>query len=498
MTNMSIKDVGLGDLRFIINHVGRTGAPAAENAGKTADFGEVMNRSRAPAPPVGQRDAYVVAARAAGGQGNAPNESKAVAADEGIKTDSTGKSRTPATEAGQKTANGEYDSKAKEAIGEAIQSVVEAISAKTDIPEEDIIAILATLGMDTHSLLDTAGLGEVVAALSGSDTLTLVTDEAAYSLFTELTAQVESSVADLLEKTGLEPDELQTLLAAIQNGENTEVESPIDPLTESVNVVNETVAAQQAEPEGEIKIIIERDGVVTEITAKTDANGNTGATKDVITSEAAAPSAVEHGGQTSSESKQGTGRDEGKGQSGQEGLLNQLTQDRIGGVEARVEPIILPQSVDTEMIMRQIMDYMKIQLSPEIDRLEMQLHPAHLGTVGVKIASNAGVITAQFTAQNETVKAAIESQIVELKESLRSQGIRVESVEVEVESQAFNSALWQGREETGAEEQPNRKSSRRINLSGLEADELPEDLSGEEKLTAEMMMANGQTVDFTA
>lgn len=71
---------------------------------------------------------------------------------------------------------------------------------------------------------------------------------------------------------------------------------------------------------------------------------------------------------------------------------------------------------DTENIMRQIMDYMKIQVKADTSNLEMQLHPASLGTVQVQIASKGGAVTANFIAQNETVKAALESQMVQLIE----------------------------------------------------------------------------------
>ena len=72
--------------------------------------------------------------------------------------------------------------------------------------------------------------------------------------------------------------------------------------------------------------------------------------------------------------------------------------------------------------MDQILDYMKLQLRPGMDQLEMQLHPASLGTVHIQIVSRGGEVTAQFHVQNESVKAALESQISELKENLRDQG----------------------------------------------------------------------------
>ena len=67
--------------------------------------------------------------------------------------------------------------------------------------------------------------------------------------------------------------------------------------------------------------------------------------------------------------------------------------------------------------MRQIMDYMKVSVKADSSELEMQLHPQSLGTLHIQMASRNGVVTANFIAQNETVKAALESQMVQLKEN---------------------------------------------------------------------------------
>lgn len=47
-------------------------------------------------------------------------------------------------------------------------------------------------------------------------------------------------------------------------------------------------------------------------------------------------------------------------------------------------------STQTQEIMDQIMDYMKVQLKPEMDQLEMQLHPETLGTLKIQLVSKGG------------------------------------------------------------------------------------------------------------
>ena len=151
----------------------------------------------------------------------------------------------------------------------------------------------------------------------------------------------------------------------------------------------------------------------------------------------------------------------------------------------------------TREIMDQIMEYMKVQIKPEMTQLEMQLHPESLGNVHVHISSREGVITAQFTAQNETVKAALESQIVQLKETFNEQGVKVEQIEVHVQANGFQQEYEGSREQQRATEESSKKTARRINLNLLSGmDE--QDLSEDEQVLVSMMEADGNTVDFKA
>ena len=78
-------------------------------------------------------------------------------------------------------------------------------------------------------------------------------------------------------------------------------------------------------------------------------------------------------------------------------------------------------STDTRQIMNQILDYMKLSLSADTTSLEMQLHPASLGTLHVQIASRGGIVTANFITENEAVKTALESQMLQLREQFEEQ-----------------------------------------------------------------------------
>jgi len=130
--------------------------------------------------------------------------------------------------------------------------------------------------------------------------------------------------------------------------------------------------------------------------------------------------------------------------------------------------------------------------------MELQLHPASLGNLRIQIAAKEGVITATFTTENETVRAALESQLITLKENFEQQGVKVEAVEVTVASHAFEQNLNGDESHAGEQAEPEKKrGARRISLSELTADGLEEELSDEDRIVAEMMKENGNTVDYT-
>jgi len=154
-------------------------------------------------------------------------------------------------------------------------------------------------------------------------------------------------------------------------------------------------------------------------------------------------------------------------------------------------------NADTVDIMRQIMDHMRIHVKPDMSNLEMQLHPESLGTLHVNVVAKDGAVTAQFITQNEAVKAAVESQLIQLKESFQEQGVKVDAIEVTVQTHQFEQNLEQGRNSQQSE--PDRKSRpRRIRLNGEMNPEILEDMEESEQLAAQMMVANGNTVDYTA
>ena len=261
-----------------------------------------------------------------------------------------------------------------------------------------------------------------------------------------------------------------TLLTKLQENSMVQNEAPVGSGVPVVEV------SQEETP-------VEKEPVAYDIMGVQDTNPGVDAGKD------AAASSREHGQKEKDA--------EGGEQPGGNLFLQDLrTEEFRPEVQQSAEAANLAEADSTENIMRQIMDYMKVQLKEDTSSLEMQLHPASLGTVQVQIASRGGAVTANFITQNEAVKTALESQMPQLIERFGEQGVKVEAIEVTVQSHAFERNLEQGGNRDRQNEEPARKGRvRRINLNDTVSMESMEE---EDALAADMMAVSGNTVDYTA
>ncbi|MBP5625036.1 MAG: flagellar hook-length control protein FliK, partial [Lachnospiraceae bacterium] len=149
--------------------------------------------------------------------------------------------------------------------------------------------------------------------------------------------------------------------------------------------------------------------------------------------------------------------------------------------------------VETKAIIDQITESIRVEATPETTEISLRLHPESLGNVSVRISANhEGAMTAQFIAQNESVKAIIESQALVLRETLEAKGVTVEAVEVMVGSHEFERNLSDS-ERRNEEQQTRSRAVRRLNLDAEDETELED----EDILRQDIMRQNGNTIDYT-
>lgn len=177
------------------------------------------------------------------------------------------------------------------------------------------------------------------------------------------------------------------------------------------------------------------------------------------------------------------------------------TQTQINNVGDIVETVTSYSSVDGREIVSQVTESIRVNYAEDTTSLEMQLHPASLGTVNVQVASTNGVVTAHIVVENEAVKAALESQLVQLTQTFEEQGHKVEAVEVSVGNYDFNQSMNRDNSQNDSERQQKESfringARRRINISDLaEVDEA--EATEEERIARDMMARNGNSIDYT-
>lgn len=476
MTSASVKDVGA-----LLNFTGSRNIPTSGiRTGGTDSFGDVMSK--------------------ASGGGKNSNGSGKVEAPKGKNLKDTKVEKSaPKRESLKTKSSGESADVQKatradgqQAVEEAGRQLAKETAQQLDVSVEEVETAMEQLGLSYASLLNAENLTKLVLALSGEDsTLALLTNESLYGTVQNLLDSLNVLKTELMEQLSLTPEELSDVIETVEAREKSE---------QGVNEQDPNLMEASKEEKEPAKITISVEQSTETVKLATDEKGNVVQVEGTISKETDKAAETQPEGQGR---RQGHGNEEGSSKGGfQTGnpLLDTLLQDRMSAAEAPFESSASFMTPESQDIMNQILDYMKIQLKPDMNQLEMQLHPESLGTLHIQITSKGNEVTAQFHVQNEAVKAAIEGQIVELKEALREQGIKVEAVEVNVQSNAFESALWQGqgRDENAYEDGERKSSSRRsINLNALEED-FEEEATEEDKLAAEMMKVNGGTVDYTA
>jgi len=87
---------------------------------------------------------------------------------------------------------------------------------------------------------------------------------------------------------------------------------------------------------------------------------------------------------------------------------------------------------DTYEVVRQIVDQARLIRSNENTQMVIRLRPEHLGEITLRVSITAeGVINASFRSDNAQVRAILESSMVQLKQQLQEQGVKVDQVDVQ-------------------------------------------------------------------
>ncbi|TCK97893.1 flagellar hook-length control protein FliK [Natranaerovirga hydrolytica] len=173
-------------------------------------------------------------------------------------------------------------------------------------------------------------------------------------------------------------------------------------------------------------------------------------------------------------------------------FMDKLSKQLEGKMSVEVEPLGQDENFSYEKIIKQLVNQIKVQIKPEVTKMEFQLNPEHLGKVNFMLTSEQGLVSARFVAQNQLVKDTIETQVFHLRETLEEQGIKVDKIEVVLANEAFNHEKQDDSQKNNEQESSKKgmKIIKRKDLLGEDAMEEESDVSKEKETDS--------VIDYTA
>lgn len=354
-----------------------------------------------------------------------------------------------------------------ETVAQAANQVKDAITEKFSISEEELSAVMNELGVTTIDLLDVNTLKNVIMEVTGSeDGLALLTNEDLYQNVMDV-VNLASDLADQIkEELSISDEQFDTLIEDVKSMDVKPEDKTIEPVEDKAPEIRvEVTRSEESRTENPIEI-------TTPVKKQNDSDNGARMEDD-----------------SSNQNKESE-------QTNSVTVTQTVETHQVGDIVETVRQF--SSYVDGEEIVSQVRDSIKVNISPEETSMEMQLHPASLGTVNLNVQSQNGVVTAQLLVQSETVKEALASQLVQLQDSLEEQGLKVEAVEVAVASYDLDRGPFQDRDDR--QERQNADSKRKrvnLNLNDLDADEIS-NLDDEDQLARHVMEMNGTSIDFSA
>lgn len=344
-------------------------------------------------------------------------------------------------------------------VKEVCEDIKDAIKEEFDVSDEDIKAAMELLGLTALDLLSTAKVAKLIEQLTGTDALTLITNEDMMQSFNNIINVVDDANADIADMLGVKTEEVgivleQNNIVPVVNSEDTAKQDNVKE-SDAKNAddnINQTVDNQES---------------LSEVLAKKITTESDGKTKNNMSESNEANNKVTYA---------------------------DVADNMISNITDTFADIITEDisTVKEADIVNQVIDSVKLMASRELTSMEVMLNPEHLGSVHITVTARNGIVSAQIAAQNEQVKTALENQMVTLREQFESQGLKVDAVEITVMAHSFEAGQNFGQSES-ERKQGESKVHRKLDLSSFD-DELEEDLES----TAPAPKAEGSSVEYLA
>lgn len=402
--------------------------------------------------------------------------------------------------------------------------VKEVLKEELGVTDEQIETALENLGLSFVDLMNPKALAELVMQLTQTNDFGKLLCN---SEFMEVMQAVSELTESLLQELGITAEDLKQML---QTAEPTLDNTAIPKESQATANENATAATETTSDEAKIhsQTLEKQADESSQETADagkdiqmaaTGENAETNAEKDVQsqmqekTNDSKSVNESSEDGLAEEEEeipemKTASEHDASKGNAFSDNSQSQDTNPQAAVAQNQPDTsyavnseanMNFSQQVDVANIIRQIAEFSRVIINNAETTMEMQLNPENLGKIYLEVTSKAGIVSAHIMAQNEVVKEALETQLVELRQNMNQAGIKVDAVEVTIGSHEFERNLEQNGkqdEQNAQEQEKNTKRTRQINRNDL--DELSKVMSEEETLVAQMMAEQGNSIDYTA
>lgn len=345
--------------------------------------------------------------------------------------------------------NGADKNELNDKVNEAVQNVKDTIKDELDVSDEDIAKAMEVLGMTATDLLSVVKVTELVGELTGTDAITLITDDDMLSRLTSVLDVVNAAQQDIADMSGVNVEDVSDVIATA----NTEADVNKD-VTDNVVSNNQPAAIEES---------------LSDMLAKK------------ITTDGSAKQQNNAGEQNHNTETYGSVADN-MIQSMSDSFADIITEDTAYVSEAD--------------IVNQVIDQIKLTSGKELTSIEVMLNPERLGSVHVTVSAKNGILTAQIAAQNEQVKTALENQMTTLRENFENQGIKVDAVEITVMTHQFEAGQNFGQNES-ERKQSERKLNKKLDLSAYD-DEVDDEFSDDELRRKDSIQNGNSSVEYIA
>jgi len=391
--------------------------------------------------------------------------------------------------------------------------VVRTVAEQLGVSEDSVKDMMESLGLTAFDLLNPENLAQLAMQLTGETSpMDLLMNDQFQGLMQQID-QLGGQLANELELQPAQMDELIAQMDILQTPETlTDEEMQIlndaagqqtTADTVSTDIMPELAQTDEVQPMDKQADVFQEEPKSDEVRTQQPQAQDTKQTTEQQTDTGDADADAQTGDQMKSAQPEKMTADRSSSDVAKTQTVMQM-QDTAGVPTAETVADITPEtsyvSIDTMDLLEQVAEQIRVNVSEGTSSMEMQLNPENLGKVYVNISSKEGVIHAQLAASNEAVRAALETQVADLRQNLNQAGVKVDAVEVTVASHEFEKNLEQNQEseKQQGERQQEQSGGRRRNLNLSSLDGLSGLMTEEETLAAQMMRDNGNSMDVTA